>query len=124
MTKPGVCLAIVLTLSLDAAPGLYAQASSTLRGQVHDSSGVPVSGAQLIVAPLQVATSDSDGRFMVSDIPSGHHDIHVRGLGYYHMVFPAVEFPPRDTVYLAVELVHLPMRTTECMVSQECQPRP
>ena len=124
MTKYGLCLAAFVTLLVDATPRLYAQGSGSLRGQVHDSSGVPVPGAQLIVAPLQVTTSDPSGHFMLNDVPSGQHDIHVRALGYYHMVFPAVEFPARDTVHLAVQMVRLPMRATECMVERECQPRP
>ena len=124
MAKYCLCLAAFLALTLGMGSRLPAQTGGTLLGQVHDSSGLGVAGAQLIVAPTQVVTTDSGGRFTLVDVPSGPHDIHVTAIGYYSMIFPAVEFQARDTVRLAVEVVRRSVRIRECMVAHECQPRP
>jgi TonB family protein len=61
----------------------HAQGTATIFGEVRDSSGIPVYGAELSVQGTQIrATSDENGFFRISDMHSGVLLLQVRRLGF------------------------------------------
>lgn len=62
------------------------QATQTIRGRVVDSvSDMPLPGANILLLgtdPTVGANADLDGRFEISGVPLGRHDIQVSFLGY------------------------------------------
>ena len=55
-----------------------------LAGTVRNREGRPIKGARLRVADSGLeATSDADGRFVLTDAPGGTQRLEVRALGYY-----------------------------------------
>lgn len=55
---------------------------SSLSGQVQDTSGNPLSGAQILMDSGQFAVSDANGSFSIANIPPGDHLVMVTRLGY------------------------------------------
>jgi hypothetical protein len=57
-----------------------------VRGTViDDDTRIPLIGATVIIAgsdPIKGSTTDLDGRFMITDVPTGRIDLQVRMLGY------------------------------------------
>ncbi|MCB0768892.1 MAG: TonB-dependent receptor [Flavobacteriales bacterium] len=60
--------------------------SQTVRGTViDDDTRIPLIGATVIILgsdPLKGSTTDPDGRFVITDVPTGRVDLQVRMLGY------------------------------------------
>ncbi|MFN2564011.1 MAG: TonB-dependent receptor, partial [Gemmatimonadaceae bacterium] len=60
-----------------------ATAQPAVIGTVRDTAGAPLPNAQVIVAALgRVASTDSEGRFVLRALPPGHHHIQVLLIGY------------------------------------------
>ncbi len=69
-------------------------------GRVSDVEGVPVSGANIVIVELNRGTvSDKDGRFTISDVPVGKHEIVVSFIGY-ERVKKSVEVKPKIERFL------------------------
>ncbi|MDQ6769965.1 MAG: SusC/RagA family TonB-linked outer membrane protein [Gemmatimonadota bacterium] len=66
-----------------AAPPLMAQ-TGTLVGRVTDArSGAPITTAQITISGTSLtAMPDAEGRFRVTNIPPGTHQVRARGIGY------------------------------------------
>ena len=58
--------------------------AGTIRGRITDqSSGLPVPGAQVIIAGTRLgASADNDGRYVIAQVPAGAQTLTVRLLGY------------------------------------------
>jgi TonB-linked SusC/RagA family outer membrane protein len=82
--RRGTAAMFGLALSIAAAAPLAAQATGTLVGRVLDGdNGQPVAAAQVTVAGTQFGRSTGDdGRFTLSNVPSGALTITVRRIGY------------------------------------------
>jgi hypothetical protein len=69
-----------------AVPALRAQTTPTMaaiRGQVNDTAGRPIAGAEALLPGTNFrATSESDGSFLLSDIPLGRYILVVRHVGF------------------------------------------
>jgi Carboxypeptidase regulatory-like domain len=58
---------------------LLSQELSNVGGIVHDAGGSPVAGAWVTLAELgKVATAGDDGRFRLTRVPTGSHEVRVR----------------------------------------------
>lgn len=76
--------ALLLFLILLFTDSVSAQAIYSVSGSVkNDSDLSPIAGAQIFLNGSTIGTlSDSDGNFILSDIPEGTHILIVRNLGY------------------------------------------
>jgi carboxypeptidase family protein len=64
-----------------AAPALHAQ--STFTGRVLSDSGVPLVGAEVVLARLQkAARTGENGEFRIGGLPSGYHIVGIRMPGF------------------------------------------
>jgi outer membrane receptor for ferrienterochelin and colicins len=76
----GIRCLIALVL---AAPGVLRAQDGALRGVVADSTGAPISGADVgIVALHKLTHTDDRGRFSFEKIPVGAFEVSVRRIGY------------------------------------------
>jgi len=64
----------------------FAQSTQTLRGVVRDAETLaPIIGANVVVTDLQPvngAQTDIDGKFEITEVPTGRHDLQVSYIGY------------------------------------------
>ena len=70
-----------LLLLAMAAPVLRGQSGATLTGSVRDSTGAPLSLAQLSIGAARTVT-DTAGRFTLDGLPAGSASLRVRRLGF------------------------------------------
>lgn len=79
----GLWLALAWTAALSAQPP-----TATLRGQVTDSLGFPVVGAEIRVLGTEaVAVADSQGLFHLTSLPVGTRLVYVRAVGWKPLTF-------------------------------------
>lgn len=80
----GALLTLGACILLAAAPAGAAAQTGTLRGRVVDaSSATPIAEAQVVVTGTrQGALTDSSGRFVISDVPSGALSLAATRIGY------------------------------------------
>jgi TonB-dependent starch-binding outer membrane protein SusC len=78
--SPGMLLAMLLA----AAAGVEAQAVGTLTGTVRSSvTNQPLPGVQIQIRGLQRGTlTDTDGRFVIVNVPSGVHTVEATSIGF------------------------------------------
>jgi len=92
-----------LAEAADTVSGLR-RGLATLVGSVRDETGRPV---PLVQAGVQGAASDgvtdSAGRFVLADLPSGSQTLEVRRIGYRYARMP-VDLRNRDTTLVSLEL--------------------
>jgi outer membrane receptor protein involved in Fe transport len=73
---------VLAILGLSPAPTL-AQDTGTVRGSVEDDAGTPLPGAQLlVVGTLRGTTTDADGNYRITAVPSGEQSIRASFVGY------------------------------------------
>src|SRR6266850_2015733 len=78
----GLCAGLFLVLLLGSVQRLAAQ-SGTVQGQITDTAGSPVVGAQVTVANTSLrATSTSSGRYTLRGVPKGERTLQVRAIGF------------------------------------------
>ena len=86
----------VLALSL-VCSSLFAQVTTgTISGTVQDSSGAVVPGAEVVINHVDTGnarnvTADSQGRYLVPDLPQATYSIWVRGYGLVDSARQTVE---------------------------------
>ena len=70
--------------SAAAAPSAsFVVASDSIRGRVADSTGTPITSAQVTLVELaRATTTDARGAFVFGDVPTGRYTIVARRLGY------------------------------------------
>src|SRR5262245_27385586 len=102
-------LSIALVLLLSSGGATFARPNSNLSGVVVDSSSAAVSGASVSLRSAQqitVATTrtDSQGRFSLSDVPSGHYVLVVASLGFAdHLQAVSVGSSPVDNLEVRLD---------------------
>lgn len=75
-------LFIVCAMTVGVVPGLRAQ-DGVIRGRVTDSAGVAIADADIAIVEVHALTrTNAEGRFTLTKIPTGEHEISVRRLGY------------------------------------------
>lgn len=94
-----------LILVLLAAGAGQAAGQATINGRaVDDSTGIPVSGAEILLeAGGRRTVTDADGRFQVSGVPLGTGFLLVRKVGYRPVRLRALIFGP-DSLQVTVRL--------------------
>ena len=100
-----VVVAVALLL---VAPAVWAQ-SAGLLGTVVDSSHSSIAGAEVKVTneaegAVRTATTESDGRFVFTQLPPGKYKLEVSAAGFKTSVRPHVELPVGITTTLDVRL--------------------
>ena len=75
--------AVILTLAILTPAAVWAQAGS-VSGQVVDATSMqPISGANVVVVGTQLGTlTGPDGRFQISNVPAGTHQLRASLIGY------------------------------------------
>jgi iron complex outermembrane recepter protein len=76
----------IFVFLLLAAPRFYAQQSATLQGHVLDTSGGTVAGATITLRSRSVdfdasVHTDSEGRYVITDIPAGTYALEAVAAG-------------------------------------------
>jgi hypothetical protein len=83
--------------------------TATLLGQVRDTSGAVLSGAELTVKNIdrndaRIVTTDKRGEFVVSLLPVGHYAVSVRHKGFKELERSGIELHVGDQVTLTLQL--------------------
>jgi len=85
-----------------------AQITQNIRGLVIDKdSKSPLPGANVIVTsvtPIQGAATDFDGRFKISDVPIGRHNIKISYVGYEPKTLTNIELSSGKELILNIEI--------------------
>ena len=86
------------------------QAAASIGGVVKDGeTGLPLPGAAVALQDLgQVVTTDREGRYLITGVPSGPHHVLVRRIGYAPRSFHAL-VPNHGTLEIVVALRALPV---------------
>lgn len=74
-------IAAVIALALGSVQVLSAQGFGSLTGSVRDTSGVPLAGAEIILATKRAITTPQ-GSFRLDSVPVGDHLITIRLVGF------------------------------------------
>ena len=97
--------------------------SQTVRGQVLDQdTQVPLIGVNVIVAgsqPLLGASTDSQGRFVINEVPLGRATLQVTYIGYEPVVLPDILVTSGKEPVLTVEMVESVIETEGVTVVAE-----
>jgi iron complex outermembrane receptor protein len=114
----GAPVSCALALLLVGAPPAMARARHAARrgvrresvaGVVTDGSGAPLQGARVLIAELERAVyTDSEGRFVVSDVPPGRYTLEVRNTGYRTSVIEA-EVPTEGPLRITLTTAPIPL---------------
>ncbi len=99
---------ITLGLFFYALAAAKGQGSGVLKGEVEDSTGAPVAGAEVKVRSATTAkevdtTSDEDGYFQLDKLPLGEYVLNVKAEGF-ELVERPVEVGPKSAPPLRVRL--------------------
>jgi hypothetical protein len=86
-----------------------AQTTSTLTGEVRDTNGAAVSGAQVRARNLETGmtrtvVSDDEGRYTFPGLPVGAYEVRMDKSGFKHQVFERIVLTVNETVTLDVPL--------------------
>lgn len=86
----GFLIIICFSVSLISAQNL----TQTIKGTARDrESQVTLPGANVIIPdtdPLLETITDSDGRYIIENVPVGRHDIQISYLGYEPLTIPEI----------------------------------
>ncbi|MEO7998591.1 MAG: carboxypeptidase regulatory-like domain-containing protein [Gemmatimonadaceae bacterium] len=92
------------TTASDSARAMRPHGTSTLRGTVRDGKGVPVVGANVILASVDTsARTNAAGEFTFTRLPAGSHSIQARQVGFGPATM-FVELRPSQTTSVTVEM--------------------
>jgi len=105
MKKLGIFLIIFFGMF---APTAYSQFTQSIIGQLVDKeSKAPLQGAVIKMIgtnPLQVATSDYAGKFVINDVKYGKYDVEITYIGYETVIIPQVTVAAGKETTLNVDL--------------------
>ena len=115
---------VALFLFLVGAIGLEAQAGTAETGRilgkiVEQSTGEPVTQAEVSIQGGPSTLSDLNGRFILSSVPAGTVDITVQALGYAGKTVTGVDVPAGDVVMLAITVESRAIQMEEIRVSAQ-----
>jgi TonB-linked SusC/RagA family outer membrane protein len=85
IARPRLAAALFVSLAITLVPSaLSAQETGRIRGTVTDAAtGAPIADAQVtVVGADRGAVSDIQGRFVISDVPSGSRELRARKIGF------------------------------------------
>jgi len=99
--------------------------TQTIRGTVLDKeSKMSIIGATVVILrsnPLVGTTTDLDGKFKLSGVQVGRHDVQITYLGYEPVTMSALELTGGKELVLNVEMVEQVMKQAEVVVTADRQ---
>ncbi|MCF8465275.1 MAG: carboxypeptidase-like regulatory domain-containing protein [Flavobacteriales bacterium] len=101
---------------------IYAQElTQIVRGSVLDQdSKIPLIGATVFIVgtdPILGASTDLDGRFTITGVPVGRHDLAIQYLGYEPKSIPQVDVGSGKEVVLKVEMTESTEKLAEVVIT-------
>jgi hypothetical protein len=79
----GLIAPLIAAAALAGMPEMMRAQDGTVRGVVSDTTGAPISDADISIVELhQLARTDAQGRFTFTRLPRGEHEVTVRHLGF------------------------------------------
>ena len=85
---------------------LYAGTDGTIRGQIADTEGVALPGAQIFIPELSLgAIADANGNYIILNIPVGDYDVIVMMMGYQKQTMKQVNVIMDQTLWLNFKLL-------------------
>jgi hypothetical protein len=99
-----------LLLSLAAGACNAQQVTAILRGAVYDPSGATVSSVTISATQIETgfsrtATSDSQGDFILVELPVGHYKLQADAKGFQHFDREGLILEVNQTAFVAIHLV-------------------
>lgn len=111
-------LALLITAAIAGSPAV----AETISGIVKDSQGKPVAQAEIkINGSANSALSDSDGRFVLTDVPASHVELHLSARRFehtnVHLTVPAtglhnVELTLQSGTFEIIDVTATPLHTS------------
>jgi len=97
------CFALFLVVAVSPAQ----QVTATLRGTAYDPSGATISGATITATQVETgfsrtATSDSQGDFVLVELPVGHYRLQADAQGFQGFVREGLTLEVNQTAFVAV----------------------
>ncbi|MBC8395372.1 MAG: TonB-dependent receptor [Candidatus Marinimicrobia bacterium] len=84
---------------------LYAGTDGTIRGQIADTEGGALPGAQIFIPELSLgAIADANGNYIILNIPVGDYDVIVMMMGYQKQTMKQVNVIMDQTLWLNFKL--------------------
>lgn len=113
-----------LACCLLLAPPAWSGTTGGIEGAVRDAAtGEELPGAALSLPALRLGgVSDARGRFRITDVPVGRHDLHVTLLGYRPTIIPGVDVHPDQRTRLTIALEPAAIGLEEVVVTLERPP--
>lgn len=115
-------LLCTLLACVAAAPSALGQ---TVRGRVTDqTTQIPLTGANVVVLatdPILGTTSDTEGWFVLEQVPLGRHSLQIRFTGYEPIILPEVLVTSGKDVVLHVALQEHVFEGREVVVTPDVQ---
>jgi len=109
-------LVALFVLPLLGAGPVAAQDTGTVTGRAVDDAGAPLTGVNVVVENTSLgAATESDGRFRLTDVPTGPQTLVARFVGY-HTVHRDVTVSPDETVSVRLSLTARPLEMSEVTV--------
>ena len=117
-----LCAFLVLTLLDFPNTSVFAQElTQVVRGSVLDQdSKIPLIGATVFVVgsdPILGSSTDLDGRFSITGVPVGRHDLVIQYLGYEPKSIPQVDVGSGKEVVLKIEMMESTEQLEEVVVN-------
>lgn len=95
-----------------------AQETGSIAGRVMDDAGRPVVSATVVIPAIgMTAISGEDGRFLLTNIPTGVHSLEISGEGFSTKAVETPRVTAGQSVDLLVELAPLPVALDEIQVT-------
>jgi hypothetical protein len=94
----------------------------TIVGTVTAVGGAPLSGARVVPLDVPEVKTDQSGRFVVRNVPAGTRSLEILAIGSVPTTL-AVDVPPRDTVFLNVEVKRVTTLGVVNVIGSASQPR-
>ncbi|MGI8566027.1 MAG: TonB-dependent receptor [Pyrinomonadaceae bacterium] len=110
-------------LFLAFAATIHAQTTSTLTGDVKDSSGAVIAGAQVRIEHLETgltrtATSDEEGRYIFPGLPVGAYEVRADKEAFKHYIYERINLTVNESATLDI-VMSVAGLEEEVMVSDE-----
>ena len=113
-----VSVAVITLVMTLAGPLARADETATIRGRVVDDEGQPVVSATVAIAELGLAaTTDDDGRFILSGVPAGSHVLEVSCPGFNGEIVEGLEVVAGENLEFVFELQEYSIPLREIVVT-------
>jgi iron complex outermembrane receptor protein len=102
---------------LIALPTVALAQTGSIHGSVRGADGAPLHGARVSVRlPARVAITDRSGRYLLRELPAGHYEVTVTGLGH-RIARREVDVPANESIALDVSLEHGALMLSDIVTS-------